>query len=125
MANKVFAMSAGIRRLDIQSIEGLAVDGVWIKPLLYGDNGLLMEVHASSGITIPKHDHEHECYCYLVKGKVRAKIGDEVKELGPGDAFLHPRGVSHVNEIIEDALWVEVKIPPEETWLMPDQDGSS
>lgn len=116
MAAQIHAHGRDIPKLKIHSIEGLPVQGIWIKPLLVGDEGLLIECHARRGATIPEHVHKHESICYLIKGKVRARIGDEVKELGPGDAFLHLKGARHSNEILEDATWIELKVPPEQTW---------
>ena len=35
----------------------------------------------------------------------------------PGDAWIHPRGVPHYSEALEDCVQVEVKSPPRKTWV--------
>lgn len=34
-----------------------------------------------------------------------------------GDAWIHPRGVPHFSEALEDCIQVEVKSPPRKTWV--------
>lgn len=113
---RVHVVNEEVQRQDINSVEGLPMHGVSIKLLLSGEKALLIESHLKKGAVTPDHLHRHESLCYIVSGRVRAKIGEKVKELGPGDAFLHPIGVSHAGEALEDTVWIEVKAPPEKTW---------
>jgi quercetin dioxygenase-like cupin family protein len=113
---QTFARNAETERLDIASVEGLTMQGVWIKLLLQGKHALLIEAHLKKGTITPEHTHDHESYCYVLSGRVRARVGQETMELGPGDAFFHPIGVPHVNEALEDTVWLEIKSPPVPTW---------
>jgi quercetin dioxygenase-like cupin family protein len=47
---------------------------------------------------------------------MRLVIGGEEFIAEPGDAWLHPRGVPHFSEALEDCIQVEVKSPPRKTW---------
>ena len=38
---------------------------------------------------------------------------------GPGDSWVHPRGVPHYSEALEDCVQIEVKSPPIRTWRLP------
>jgi quercetin dioxygenase-like cupin family protein len=49
--------------------------------------------------------------CYVVGGKVRVTVADEVFELGSGDACIHPAGVLHGIEGVEQATVLEIKSP--------------
>jgi quercetin dioxygenase-like cupin family protein len=101
----------------IQTVEGLPIKGeVHVKKLLHGRNALLIEVRIRGGTVTPAHQHAHESYLYVVQGRVRATIGSDVYDLGPGDAVLHPASVDHISEALEDAVWIEIKTPAEETW---------
>lgn len=101
----------------IETVEGLRINGtVAAKKLLHGRNALLVEVTISRGTVTPVHQHRHESYLYVVSGRVKATVGEDVYIVGPGDAILHPAEVDHISEALEDAVWIEVKAPPEETW---------
>ena len=54
---------------------------------------------------------EHETVCYVVEGKVRITVGDEVFELGAGDSCIHPAGIPHGIEGVEQATVLEIKSP--------------
>lgn len=41
------------------------------------------------------HSHPQEQMGMMVSGRARFEIGDEVKDLGPGDFYLIPGGVRH------------------------------
>ena len=48
------------------------------------------------GAFIPDHYHKWEDQTFhVIEGRLEAKIGDEVAELGPGDTVHCARGVSH------------------------------
>ena len=38
---------------------------------------------------------------------------------GPGDSWVHPRGVPHYSEALEDCVQIEVKSPPIRTCRLP------
>lgn len=106
-----------VQSFAIETVEGLRINGlVRAKKLLHGDNALLVEVTIGQGTVTPVHRHLHESYLYVVSGQVKATVGDEAFVLGPGDAVLHPAGVDHVSEALADSVWIEVKVPAEETW---------
>jgi len=43
-------------------------------------------------------------------------IGGEGFVAKAGDAWIHPKGVPHWSEALEDCLAVEIKSPPRKTW---------
>ena len=88
-----------------------------IKSLLASESALLMEVHRDKGLIDPEHAHpDHESICYLVSGRMRVFIDGEAFEAGPGDAWIHPAGVPHYHETLEDSVQIEIKSPPRRTW---------
>ena len=42
------------------------------------------------------HSHANEQLGVLIAGRARFHIGDEVKDLGPGDMYFMPGGVRHM-----------------------------
>ena len=71
----------------------------------------LMEIQLEPGVVSPLHAHAHESLVYVVKGKLKAVVGDETYILGPGDVCRHPRGVPHFLAALEELTFVEIKSP--------------
>ena len=53
---------------------------------------------------VPEHSHPHEQAGLVLEGKLRLRIGDEERELAPGDAFIIPSHVVHSGVVTEDAF---------------------
>lgn len=113
---KVFDRADQATWFAIERVEGRPMSGVRVRSALKGMDGLMLEVSLDSGTRVPAHEHSHESFCYVLEGKIRLRVGDETFLAGPGDAFMHPRGVIHDAEALESCRWLEVKSPPEETW---------
>jgi len=99
-------------------LEGQASAGhVDLKPLLVGNDMLMVEIFEKAGVRVPEHSHDdHESVVYLIKGKMKLVIGGEGFVAKAGDAWIHPKGVPHWSEALEDCLAVEIKSPPRKTW---------
>jgi len=91
--------------------------GVHYRSLAYGDRTHLTEFHLDKGTVIPAHDHPHEQTGYLVSGRLTFRIGPEVFDVGPGDGWSIPGGLSHQVSVLEDAVVVEVFSPKREDYL--------
>jgi quercetin dioxygenase-like cupin family protein len=71
--------------------------------------------------TYAMHAHSHEQMSVVLKGRMRLTVGDEVREVGPGDMWYAPANVMHGGEILgnEPLEFVDVYGPPNESqWLM-------
>lgn len=99
-------------------LEGQASGGhVDLKPLLVGDQMLMVEIFEKAGVRVPEHAHDdHESVVYLVRGRMRLVIDGREFVAQAGDAWIHPRGVRHWSEALEDCLAIEIKSPPRKTW---------
>ena len=105
-----------VQRLATVEGRGESLD-VTVKPLLVGDEGLLLEIVQAKGTLVPQHQHDdHESLIYLVRGRMRLTIDGTETLVGPGDAWIHPRGVPHHSEALEECVTIEVKTPPRKTW---------
>lgn len=105
--------------LTITAIEGVIEEPgkLTIKPLLVGNDMLFLQAFKAKGMQDPVHQHDdHESIAYLVSGRMRLVIGGEEFIAEAGDAWMHPRGVPHFSEALEDCIQVEVKSPPRKTW---------
>ena len=114
---RMVAVGTEVQPVPLKRVEGQALaGGSTIKQLLVGNLGLLAEMTLPRGVITPPHTHDHESLCYIVRGKVRATIGGNNWVLGPGDSVLHPQGMVHGMEVLEETTWIEFKTPPEQPW---------
>jgi quercetin dioxygenase-like cupin family protein len=99
-------------------LEGRASAGhVDLKPLLVGEQMLMVEIFEKAGVRVPEHSHDdHESVVYLVKGRMKLVIDGKAFVAQSGDAWIHPKGVKHWSETLEDCLAIEIKSPPRKTW---------
>ncbi|MBL8376863.1 MAG: cupin domain-containing protein [Burkholderiales bacterium] len=114
-----FRRGASVPDLMITAIEGVIEEPgkLTIKPLLVGNDMLFLQAFKAKGMQDPVHQHDdHESIAYLVSGRMRLVIGGEEFIAEAGDAWMHPRGVPHFSEALEDCIQVEVKSPPRKTW---------
>ncbi len=65
--------------------------------------------------TYALHTHEHEQVSMLVHGRMRLTVGDEVREIGPGDMWYAPANVPHGGEVLggEPVVFVDIYAPPD------------
>ena len=109
---EVKGFAVRIESTVVTAIEGIGVTGrIVAKTLVRGDEMLTLERSYAAGAGSRPHRHDHESHCYLVSGRMRATVAGESWEMSPGDACIHPTGVLHAMEAIEDSVVVEVKSP--------------
>jgi quercetin dioxygenase-like cupin family protein len=70
-------------------------DGVGLQAIA-GDLVFLGHVTYAPGTTVARHSHEHtEQLMLILEGSVAMTIGNETRELGPGDVCVVNRRVEH------------------------------
>jgi quercetin dioxygenase-like cupin family protein len=72
-----------------------AAPGVRRRVLSCGDQLMIVQFTIDAEATVPLHTHPHEQIGHIVSGRMHFQIGDEVRELGPGDGYSVPGGVTH------------------------------
>ncbi len=70
--------------------------------LLTGENIEVGLLTFKAGEGAVPHAHPPEQVMYVIKGKLRVRFGNEIAELGPGQAFKAPSNVEHQVTAIED-----------------------
>jgi quercetin dioxygenase-like cupin family protein len=113
-----FFPGAAAAMVRMTALEGAASAGeVTIKPLVVGDSMVMVEIFEAKGVRVPEHSHDdHESVVYLVKGRMRLVIDGQAFDAQAGDAWLHPQGVRHWSETLEECVAIEIKSPPRKTW---------
>jgi quercetin dioxygenase-like cupin family protein len=72
-----------------------AVPGVHRRVLACGEHVMIVQFTIQAGAAVPPHSHPHEQVGHVVSGRMKFQIGDEQRELGPGDGYSVPGGVVH------------------------------
>ncbi|CAA9572764.1 MAG: Pectin degradation protein KdgF [uncultured Thermomicrobiales bacterium] len=74
-------------------------------------------VRLESGGRVELHQHPHEQCGYMLEGSMDLTIGDETRELRPGDAYTIPGGVPHAaTGGLEGGLALDVFSPVREDY---------
>ena len=102
----------------LASVEGVRPKGkVEVRRVMVGNEILMLHVLREKGLIDPLHKHDdHETVAYLIKGRLRLVIGGEEFIAEAGTSWIHPRGVEHFSEALEDCEQLEIKSPPRKTW---------
>ena len=90
--------------------------GVVRRTLTFGERLMLVEVTMNDGAVVPMHTHSHEQTGYLVSGRFLFELGDERRELGPGDCWLVPCNLPHQVPALERTVCVDIFSPPREEY---------
>jgi mannose-6-phosphate isomerase-like protein (cupin superfamily) len=89
-------------------------DGVdTVKVLMATDTVISFEAFRPKGAVDTAHQHpDHHSVVYQKQGRVRMRIGEKSFIVDAGDTYIHPMGVVHQHEALEDSVRVETKIYP-------------
>ena len=87
--------------------------------LISGEQMHLVRAVFEPGTTYPMRSHPHEQFSLLLAGRIRLTVGDETREIGPGDGWYAAANVLHGGEIIGDETAVFVDIySPATRWIL-------
>jgi quercetin dioxygenase-like cupin family protein len=83
---------------------------------------LLCRVRYEPGKVVHRHAHEHtEQVMAVIEGSVTMTIGDERRELGPGDVVVVNRGIEH-ELVSQDGVTFFEALAPVPLDHVPDRD---
>ena len=68
---------------------------------------MVVQFTIKADAAVPLHSHPHEQIGHVVSGRMIFQIGDEERELGPGDGYSVPGGVQHGAKGITDVIAVD------------------
>jgi quercetin dioxygenase-like cupin family protein len=93
------------------------VPGVFRQVLACGERAMVVQISMNSGAVVPMHTHPHEQSGYIASGVFRFTIGDETRDLRPGDGYSIPGGVPHGGTALdENTVAVDTFAPPREEY---------
>ena len=93
--------------------------GVERRVLAYGPDAMCVENRFERGAVGAMHSHPHTQITYVVSGKFRFTIGEETREVGPGDTLLKEPGVRHGCVCLEPGILLDFFTPMREEFVSP------
>jgi len=117
-----FVRGDSVIEYPIERIENVSLNGECrLGLVIAGENALMTRSFRGKGLIDPPHRHDdHESIGMLLSGKLHLTIDGEEFVAGPGDVWLHKRGVVHASVALEDCVQIEIKSPPRRTWPEPE-----
>ena len=98
--------------LDLQRIW----DGVHVRAV-HGERITLGVIELDANSVVPEHSHEHEQLGICLGGSLMFRVGDEARELGPGETWSIPGNVPHeVHVGPSGAVVLDVFAPTRDDW---------
>jgi quercetin dioxygenase-like cupin family protein len=77
---------------------------------LHGEQMMMVLNATLPGHSVPTHSHPHEQIGMVYSGRAILRIGDEEREVGPGDFYCIPGGVPHSDTTLGDEPFVMLDI---------------
>lgn len=102
---------------DLSGIQALRVwDGV-IARTVEGERASLAVVELEPNSVVPEHSHENEQLGIVLSGSLSFRVGEEVRDLGPGGTWRIPSNTPHeVRTGPEGAVVIDVFAPARADW---------
>ncbi len=88
-------LMAESRWYNLDTIPSVALRDRVSAQFVTGTNIMLSFVHLEPGGVVELHQHPHEQCGYMISGSMNLTIGEETREIRPGDAYTIPGGVPH------------------------------
>ena len=108
----------GVRWVPASEITGeTSSPGVVRRILAYGQNAMCVENHFEQGAVGALHSHPHTQITYVVSGRFQFTIGDETRDVGPGDTLLKEDGVVHGCTCLEAGVLLDFFSPMREDFV--------
>ena len=87
--------------------------------IVTGEHMHLIRAVYEPGATYPMHSHPHEQFSLLLSGRLLLTVGDETREIGPGDGWYAPGGVPHGGQVLGDepAVFIDM-YSPATAWIL-------
>lgn len=102
---------------NLQSLQLQRIwEGIHVR-VVHGDHVTLGVVELDANGVVPEHAHEHEQLGICLAGSLLFRVGDESRELGPGETWCIPSNVPHdVRVGPNGAVVVDVFAPTRDDW---------
>ncbi|MFC2075886.1 cupin domain-containing protein [candidate division KSB1 bacterium] len=104
---------------DFDGIQWEQVEPGVKRKVTHRGNLMVALIEIAPGKSFPPHHHPHEQVGYVLSGRILAHMGDQTREIGPGEGYITSPDLPHTVEILGDkpALLLDVFTPIREDFL--------
>ena len=103
-----------------ERLERVAPLPIWhgiVARAVSGERLTLSVVELDPGAVVAEHAHENEQLGLVLQGSMDFRVGDERRELGPGETWTIPANTPHEAVAGPDgAVVIDVFAPPRDDW---------
>ncbi len=87
--------------------------------IVTGEHMHLIRAVYEPGAAYEMHSHPYEQFSLLLSGRLLLTVGDETREIGPGDGWYAPADVPHGGAVLGDepAVFIDV-YSPATAWIL-------
>ena len=90
--------------------------------VVHGDRLTVGVIELDPGSVVPEHSHDHEQLGMCLSGSLMFRVGDESRELGPGETWTIPSNAPHEVQVgPEGAVVIDVFAPTRDDWREAEQ----
>jgi len=100
--------------LSLHSIALENLTELFSKKTLSGDQGQIVWASPKAGCHAKAHSHAAEQIFWIRSGSMKCRIGDQVRDCGPGDLVLVKGWIEHEMWVLEDTEFVAFLAPVRE-----------
>ena len=104
-----------------ENIDAEALPGSKVRSkVVNGDNMQLVWAEFQPGTPYPLHSHtDREQFSFMISGRMKMTVGDETREIGPGEMWHAAVNVVHGGEVIGDepVVFVDIYSPPSQDMI--------
>jgi quercetin dioxygenase-like cupin family protein len=102
---------------DLAAIQPQAIWDGLIARAVHGKRITLAVVELEPNAGLPEHSHDNEQLGMVLRGSLTLRVGDEERELGPGQTWRIDSGTPHSGLAGPDgAVVIDVFAPPRGDW---------
>ena len=102
------------------SLSSLGLQRIWDGVhgrVVHGERTTFGVLELDANSVVPEHSHEPEQLGMCLAGSLQFRVGDEVRELGPGETWAIPSNVPHeVHVGPGGAVVIDVFAPTRDDW---------
>jgi quercetin dioxygenase-like cupin family protein len=84
--------------------------------LIHTEHCTIADFRIASGTKLPVHQHPHEQTSTILEGRFEFRVGEEVRECGPGEVAVIPGGVPHSGMALTDCRIMDIFSPVREDY---------
>ena len=99
----------------------VAAPGVTRQVLAHGPQLMLVRVAFAKGAVGYVHSHPHKQVTYVESGRFEATMGEDRRQIGPGDSYYAPPDIPHGVVALDDGVLIDVFTPAREDLLAADR----